>query len=185
MVSRSDLVRLLEASCLEADLRRGVTVTSLVQAPDAVEATFNGGSTERFDAVVACDGIRSATRDLIFGPATGYDWGWLFWTWWADHGRFDPSVAREWWGTGCVFGIYRGRRRFQRHAQKRPPTRGSMVMDRGFLMNVCPAGSHSIARCVKTRNAASAEAGTLTDLRTSATCAPVPGCSVTLTLPEW
>jgi 2-polyprenyl-6-methoxyphenol hydroxylase-like FAD-dependent oxidoreductase len=38
MVSRSDLVRLLEASCSEADLRRGVTVTSLVQAPDAVQA---------------------------------------------------------------------------------------------------------------------------------------------------
>jgi FAD-dependent urate hydroxylase len=106
MVSRSDLVRLLEASCPEADLRRGVTVTSLVQAPDAVQATFDDGTSERFDAVVACDGIRSATRDLVFGPAAGYDSGWLLWTWWADHGRFDPSVAREWWGTGCVFGAY-------------------------------------------------------------------------------
>jgi len=106
MVSRSDLIRVLEASCTTADLRRGATVRSLAQDPNAVEATFDDGSTERFDAVVACDGIRSATRDLVFGPATGYDSGWLLWTWWVSGERFEPHVAREWWGTGCAFGAY-------------------------------------------------------------------------------
>ena len=106
MVSRRDLVCLLETSCAGADLRRGVTVTSLAQRPDAVEVTFSDGSDGRFDAVVACDGIGSPTRDLIFGPVKGFDSGWLGWTWWVGPGRFDPRVAREWWGTGCIFGAY-------------------------------------------------------------------------------
>ena len=106
MVSRADLVCLLETSCAGADLRRGVTVTSLAQGPGTVEVTFDDGTAGRFDAVVACDGIGSATRDLVFGPAKGFDSGWLGWTWWVGAGRFDPRVAREWWGTGCVFGVY-------------------------------------------------------------------------------
>jgi FAD-dependent urate hydroxylase len=56
--------------------------------------------------VVACDGVESSTRQLVFGPANGYDSGWVFWTWWADAARFEPTVAREWWGAGYVFGAY-------------------------------------------------------------------------------
>jgi 2-polyprenyl-6-methoxyphenol hydroxylase-like FAD-dependent oxidoreductase len=106
MISRSDLLRLLESSCTDADLRRGVTVSSLVQHQDGVEVRFDDGTTEPFDAVVACDGADSSTRELIFGPAKGYDSGWVLWTWWADAKRFDPTVAREWWGAGCIFGAY-------------------------------------------------------------------------------
>jgi FAD-dependent urate hydroxylase len=106
MVSRSDLVGLLEASCRAADLRRGVTIDALAQDPDGVEVTFAGGSAERFDAVIGCDGIGSATRDLASVPATRFDAGWLLWTWWADGTRFDPEVAREWCGPGWMFGVY-------------------------------------------------------------------------------
>ena len=109
MISRSDLVRLLESSCTDADLRRGVTVSSLVQHPDVVEVGFDDGTVEPFDAVVACDGVDSSTRDMVFGPAKGYDSGWMLWTWWADAKRFDPTVAREWWGAGCIFGLIRPR----------------------------------------------------------------------------
>lgn len=73
MISRPDLVCLLQASCTSAALRRGMTVTSLVQHPDAVEVTFSDGTTGTFDVVVACDGIGSPTRDLVFGPTTGFD----------------------------------------------------------------------------------------------------------------
>lgn len=106
MVSRSDLLRLLETSCAEADLRRGVTVSSLVQRPDAVEVGFDDGTAGLFDVVVACDGADSSTRELIFGPMKGYDSGWTCWTWWADASRFEPTVAREWWGSGSIFGVY-------------------------------------------------------------------------------
>ncbi len=106
MISRAELLRVLEASCSGADLRRGVTVSALRQHPGAVEVSFDDGTTERFDAVVACDGIESSTRKMVFGAANGYDSGWMLRTWWADPKRFDPSVAREWWGAGCVFGAY-------------------------------------------------------------------------------
>ncbi len=106
MISRSELLRLLEASCIGADLRRGVTVSSLVQCSDAVDVSFDDGAVDRFDVVVACDGVESSTREQVFCPATGYDSGWALWTWWADANRFDPTVAREWWGAGCIFGAY-------------------------------------------------------------------------------
>lgn len=73
MVTRRDLLRLLESSCRRAQLRHGVTVRSLAQAPDDVTVTFDDGSVERFDAVVGCDGIHSRTRSLVFGRARGYE----------------------------------------------------------------------------------------------------------------
>lgn len=106
MIGRADLVRLLESSCTDADIRRGVTVTSIVQEAAAAEVSFDDGNTQRFDVVVACDGVESSTRQLVFGPARGYDSGWVLWTWWADAARFEPTVAREWWGAGYVFGAY-------------------------------------------------------------------------------
>jgi 2-polyprenyl-6-methoxyphenol hydroxylase-like FAD-dependent oxidoreductase len=106
MVSRADLVRVLEATCTRSELRRGVTVEALVQRPDTVEVTFDDGTTGQFDAVVACDGIASPTRTRVFGPASGYDSGWVLWTWWAGAEAFEPDVVREYWGAGCFFGQY-------------------------------------------------------------------------------
>jgi FAD-dependent urate hydroxylase len=106
MVSRRDLVDVLEACCASADLRRGVTVSSLTQHSGAVEAEFTDGTSGRFDAVVACDGMSSLTRERVFGSATGFDTGWALWTWWAGSDGFDPQVAREWCGPGWFFGVY-------------------------------------------------------------------------------
>jgi 2-polyprenyl-6-methoxyphenol hydroxylase-like FAD-dependent oxidoreductase len=55
---------------------------------------------------VGCDGMASRTREMVFGPAAGFDAGWVLWTWWADGSRPDPAVAREWWGLGWLFGVY-------------------------------------------------------------------------------
>lgn len=70
MISRPDLIGVLEASCAATDLRRGVTISSLEPRGDAVDVTFDDGTEERFDAVVGCDGMGSTTRELVFGPAT-------------------------------------------------------------------------------------------------------------------
>ena len=106
MVSRRDLVEVLEACCASADLRRGVTVSSLTQHGDVLEAVFSDGTAGRFDAVVACDGMGSLTRGRVFGPATGFDTGWVLWTWWTGGDVFDPRVAREWCGPGWFLGVY-------------------------------------------------------------------------------
>lgn len=47
MLSRRDLVEVLEACCGPADLRRGVTISSLTQHEDAVEAEFSDGTAGR------------------------------------------------------------------------------------------------------------------------------------------
>ncbi|HUZ34736.1 MAG TPA: hypothetical protein VMV17_00240 [Streptosporangiaceae bacterium] len=91
MVARSDLVSLLEEACRPADLCRGLTIDSLAQHQDAV---------------AGCDGIASRTRDLAFGPAAGFDTGWVLWTRWTDILRLGPAAAREWWGSGWFFGAY-------------------------------------------------------------------------------
>jgi len=106
MVTRTELLGLLESTCQRAELRRGMMVRSLVQAPGSVTVTFDNGSEQEFDAVVGCDGVHSRTRDLVFGPARGYESGWLLWTWWAGGSQFDPHVAREWCGPGAFFGVY-------------------------------------------------------------------------------
>ncbi len=106
MVTRADLLGLLEPTCRQAELRRGVTVASLAQAEGSAMVTFDDGSAEEFDAVVGCDGMNSLTRDMVFGPARGFESGWLLWTWWAGGGPFDSNVAREWCGPGSFFGVY-------------------------------------------------------------------------------
>ena len=106
MVARDDLVCLLEQSCQDSEFRRGVTVRSVVPNGDTLDVTFSDGNVDRFDVVVGCDGITSRTRNLVFGRATGFNSGWLLWTWWADAHRFAPDVVREWWGTGTFFGVY-------------------------------------------------------------------------------
>ncbi len=106
MMSRHELVDLLEDACGGAGIRRGVTVSSCVQVGAGVDVTFSDGSSERFDMVAACDGMGSATRDLVFGRQPAFDAGWLLWTWWAGPDRFPEPAAKEWWGHGWFFGAY-------------------------------------------------------------------------------
>ncbi|GGF30489.1 FAD-dependent monooxygenase [Subtercola lobariae] len=51
-----------------ASIRYATTVADLVDDGDGVDATFNDGSTTRYDLVVAFDGVKSPTRSLVFGP---------------------------------------------------------------------------------------------------------------------
>lgn len=106
MIKRIDLLHLLAENCSRADVRRRVSVEAIDQHRDSVDATLSQGSTERFDCVIGCDGEGSSIRERVFGPALGYNSGWVIWTWWVGSGRLEPDVAREWWGAGCVFGTH-------------------------------------------------------------------------------
>ena len=106
MVARDDLVCLLEQSCRAAELRRGVTVRSVVPNGDALDVTFTDGKVERFDVVVALrrdqlsdpeSGVRSRERIQLRMDAVDLVGG---------HERFAPDIVREWWGTGTFFGVY-------------------------------------------------------------------------------
>jgi 2-polyprenyl-6-methoxyphenol hydroxylase-like FAD-dependent oxidoreductase len=60
------LARALRAA--DVPVRLGLTVASLEQRADAVEAAFTDGSRGRYDLVVGADGIHSTVRELAFGP---------------------------------------------------------------------------------------------------------------------
>jgi FAD-dependent urate hydroxylase len=107
MTARGTLIEVLRAAGGgRVDLRVGTTVSELHQAGSQAEASLSDGSTGRFDLVVGCDGIGSATRELLFGPQPGFDTGWVGWTWWGRAGIFPPHTARELWLAGALFGVY-------------------------------------------------------------------------------
>ncbi|GAB3746981.1 FAD-dependent monooxygenase [Spirosoma pomorum] len=67
-ILRGDLVRILyDCSKEHVDYRFGDSITALDQHPDDVSVTFASGKTETFHLVIAADGIRSKTRQLMFG----------------------------------------------------------------------------------------------------------------------
>lgn len=66
---RGDLHRLLyERTKDEVEYLFDDSIASLEQTDDGVRVTFERGPTREFDLVVGADGMRSATRALVFGP---------------------------------------------------------------------------------------------------------------------
>jgi 2-polyprenyl-6-methoxyphenol hydroxylase-like FAD-dependent oxidoreductase len=59
---------LYEALEETVEVRFGRWIAALEAGPDAVEVTFNDGTTESFDLLIGADGVHSATRALVFGP---------------------------------------------------------------------------------------------------------------------
>jgi len=59
---------LYEALAGSVEVRFGRWINAIEAGPDAVEVTFNDGTTESFDLLIGADGVHSATRALVFGP---------------------------------------------------------------------------------------------------------------------
>lgn len=98
---------LLEAIDTErVAIRLGTEATALDAHADGVEVTFNDGTRERFDLVVAADGIHSAVRTRLFGESNVRYSGYVCWRFVVDGVTLDaPDVAQELWGRGKRFGI--------------------------------------------------------------------------------
>ncbi|MFE7405264.1 FAD-dependent monooxygenase [Isoptericola sp. NPDC057559] len=69
---RGDLHRLLRESAAGAEHVHGDSIATLEDTGDGVEVGFASGRTGRYDLVVGADGLRSATRNLAFGPDERY-----------------------------------------------------------------------------------------------------------------
>ncbi len=59
---------LYEALAGSVEVRFGRWIKTLEAGPDAVEVSFNDGTSESFDLLIGADGVHSATRALVFGP---------------------------------------------------------------------------------------------------------------------
>lgn len=54
---------------LAVEVRLGVTVDELTQDDEGVDVAFSGGGVDRYDLIVAADGVTSRVRDLVFTNA--------------------------------------------------------------------------------------------------------------------
>lgn len=70
-LSRSSLHDILHAAALRAgvEIRLGTSIASMTESPDSVAVTFDDGSSDTFDIVAGFDGIRSTTREHLYGTA--------------------------------------------------------------------------------------------------------------------
>jgi 2-polyprenyl-6-methoxyphenol hydroxylase-like FAD-dependent oxidoreductase len=70
-LSRARLHDILRGAAQKAgvEIRLGLTVTSMDETPDSVTVTFSDTRSEAFDVVAGFDGIRSSTREYLYGTA--------------------------------------------------------------------------------------------------------------------
>jgi 2-polyprenyl-6-methoxyphenol hydroxylase-like FAD-dependent oxidoreductase len=72
-VPRADLAAVLhDAAREQAEFVFGDSITALHQDAAGVDVSFDKGAPRRFDLVVGADGLHSAVRRLMFGPASSY-----------------------------------------------------------------------------------------------------------------
>ncbi|SOD92893.1 FAD-dependent monooxygenase [Spirosoma fluviale] len=74
-IIRGDLVSILyERTKQHVTYWFGDSITSLEQQPDLVNVTFASGKTDAFQLVIAADGVRSRTRQLVFGEEPRFEY---------------------------------------------------------------------------------------------------------------
>lgn len=72
-ILRTDLARILHDTTHDAvDYIFGDSITTVRQDEQGVHVEFAGGRSERYDLLVGADGVRSGTRNLVFGPEQDY-----------------------------------------------------------------------------------------------------------------
>lgn len=107
-LSRAELIGVLRAA-VRSPIAFGRSITGLQQSDRNVAVTFDDGSSAEYDVVIGADGLRSATRRLLFGdvPLSYHGvTGWAFWT-----GIDIGSDTREIYGPGRFMGFYPSRER--------------------------------------------------------------------------
>ena len=72
-ILRGELARILVESCSESvEFSYGKRITAVEQDDAGVEVTFADGPVRRFDLLIVAEGIRSTTRNTVFGGEPDY-----------------------------------------------------------------------------------------------------------------
>ncbi|WP_217428037.1 FAD-dependent oxidoreductase [Microlunatus speluncae] len=107
-IGRGELIEVLSGD--DCGVTSKTTVTGLTETAEAVTVTLAAaaGTAElEFDLVIICDGIHSATRELVL-PADRVgtvDTGWAGWVIWLPADQ-DQDLGDELWGAGFFLGAY-------------------------------------------------------------------------------
>jgi salicylate hydroxylase len=112
-VHRADLQRELAqavAARPNVSLRLGTAFESFEPEGDGARVRFAGGEALVADAVIGCDGLRSAVRDALWGPGQPRYTGMTAWRGWVAAGALPagliPPVTAIWTGKGRHFVHY-------------------------------------------------------------------------------
>jgi 2-polyprenyl-6-methoxyphenol hydroxylase-like FAD-dependent oxidoreductase len=102
-IHRGDLHDLLAAAAQTVcTLHRGRRLTGLDNAGERVRLSFADGTYTHADAVIGADGIHSAVREILFGPAKPRFSGMVAYRGLVPHDRIRglgvASEAAKWWG---------------------------------------------------------------------------------------
>lgn len=103
-IHRADLHSVLLGGAEGTNLRLGVEPKAIEQEGHAIRVEFSDGSAGDYDLVMGADGIRSATRRLVFGQSPIYYSGYTCWRFMAPNPG-GVTTTTEMWGRGRRFGI--------------------------------------------------------------------------------
>lgn len=120
-IYRSELINILRKNINPENITMGLSVEKIHQTPDEAIVTFSDGTQESFDLVVGCDGVRSRTRNLVFGDVPLSYSGMTGWSFWLKSGIAKSAHIAEYWGTGKFLGIWPTRNRLSVFTSIRSP----------------------------------------------------------------
>ena len=99
-IYRPDLVRILRGKISENSMKMNASFVSLTDTGDGVTVDFTDGSSETYDLVVGCDGLRSPLRQQVFGDIPLRYSGISGWAFWSDPKLCDAQGITEYLGKG-------------------------------------------------------------------------------------
>ena len=105
-IYRPELIDTLLASVNPEFIDMNTTVEKIEQGTDTAEVHFSDGSSEQYDLVIGCDGVRSKTREQIFGHIPLTYSGMSGWGFWIDPNLSKPDGIVEYWGKGKFIGVW-------------------------------------------------------------------------------
>lgn len=106
MLARGELLRRLHRAAGDVDVRKGVTVASIVSNGERVHVVTSDGREADYDLVVGADGIHSQTRAHVSPQTETFDSHWACQAWWSKRNGLPPSTVFEQWGSGRFVGLY-------------------------------------------------------------------------------
>ena len=104
-IERKKLIRILSQN-IEGEIRYGTTVTAIEESGDLVQVTSSANKTEKFDLVIAADGIHSGTREMRWKKEEYCyeDTNWGGWVGWLE--KTTMNAYKEYWGASSFMGLY-------------------------------------------------------------------------------